>query len=591
MKTGFSCPVNPRPSPRWTGRLRPCRALALGLGLVLLAARAGQVPEPPPTDAAALARWRAMRFGMFIHWGPVSLKGTEIGWSRGAQVPVEEYDRLYRDFTPTNFSASDWAATAKAAGMKYLVFTSKHHDGFCMWDSRHTDYDVMATPFGRDVLRELADACRREGLLFCLYHSICDWWHPDYPLGSPGGQTRKPAPNLDRYVQYLKNQLAELIQNYGPLGVLWFDGEWEAPWDETRGRDLYTFCRRLQPSLLINNRVSKARNDMAGTSKAGFFAGDFDTPEQQIGRFNTGRPWESCITLCQQWAWKPDDKMKSLGECLRTLVTCAGGDGNLLLNVGPMPDGRIEPRQVERLREIGAWLARNGEAIYDTRGGPYKPGRWGASTYRGNTLYLHVLEWPSAGALSLPVLPRKVIAARALAGGSVQVRQAPEGLVIDLPVADRQSEITVIALQLDGPAGDIEPIAVGRRSLTESRPATASNVFQGQASFAAALAVDGDEHTRWATDAGTRTAWLEVDLGQPVSFSRARLVEWPGDPGRIRAFEIQVPEGAGWRTVHRGATVKPEAEEVFAPVAAARVRLQILEAREGPTLAEFELFP
>ncbi len=591
MKTVVSHPSAPPPTLGWSDRLGCPGALALALVLIVSAARAGEAPEPPPTDAAALAHWRALRFGMFIHWGPVSLKGTEIGWSRGAPVPVEEYDRLYRDFNPTNFAAADWVATAKAAGMKYLVFTSKHHDGFCMWDSRHTDYDIMATPFGRDVLRELADACRREGLLFCLYHSICDWWHPDYPLGSPGGRSRKPAPNMDRYTQYLKNQLAELIQNYGPLGVLWFDGEWEAPWDETRGRDLYAFCRRLQPSLLINNRVSKARNDLAGTSKAGHFAGDFDTPEQQIGRFNTERPWESCITLGRQWAWKPDDPLKSLAECLRTLVTCAGGDGNLLLNVGPMPDGRIEPRQVERLREIGAWLARHGEAIYDTRGGPYTPGRWGASTHRGPTVYLHLFEWPTAGPLSLPPLPRKVLAARALAGGTVQVRQTPESLAIELPAAARQPQVTVIALELDGPAGDLKPISVSRHSLTRDRPASASNVFQNQPAYAPTLAVDGDEQTRWATDPGTRTARLEVDLGGPVTFSRARLVEWPGDPGRIRAFALQVPDGPAWRTVHRGAAVKPEVEEVFSPVTAARVRRQILDAREGPTLAEFELFP
>ncbi len=433
--------------------------LAAATAAVIAAAFTGlRAADPPPMDATALANWQALRFGLFIHWGPVSLKGAEIGWSRGAEVPVEVYDQLYREFHPTQFNAADWVAVAKAAGMKYLVFTSKHHDGFCLWDSRHTDYDIMSTPFKRDVLRELAGACRREGILFCLYHSICDWRHPDYPLGGPGGKSRKPAPNMDRYTADLKNQLAELIQNYGPLGVLWFDGEWEEPWDETRGRDLYTFCRTLQPSLLINNRVSKARNDMAGTSKAGFFAGDFDTPEQQVGRFNLERPWESCITLCQQWAWKPDDRMKSLADCLRTLITCAGGDGNLLLNVGPMPDGRIEPRQVGRLREMGAWLAKNGEAIYGTRGGPFKPGNWGASTRQGDTIYLHIFEWPATGELRLPPIARKVLSSRVLTGGEAGVRQTEEGLSLRVPAADRQPIATVIALKLDGPAGELAPV-------------------------------------------------------------------------------------------------------------------------------------
>jgi alpha-L-fucosidase len=214
----------------------------------------------------------------------------------------------------------------------------------------------------------------------------------------------------------------------------------------------------LQPSLLINNRVSKARNDMAGTSKAGFFAGDFDTPEQQVGRFNLERPWESCITLCQQWAWKPDDRMKSLADCLRTLITCAGGDGNLLLNVGPMPDGRIEPRQVGRLREMGAWLAKNGEAIYGTRGGPFKPGNWGASTRQGDTIYLHIFEWPATGELRLPPIARKVLSSRVLTGGEAGVRQTEEGLSLRVPAADRQPIATVIALKLDGPAGELAPV-------------------------------------------------------------------------------------------------------------------------------------
>ncbi|MBE7499427.1 MAG: alpha-L-fucosidase [Verrucomicrobiales bacterium] len=547
--------------------------------------------EPPPTDAAALADWQAMRFGMFIHWGPVSLKGTEIGWSRGAGVPVKQYDLLYREFNPAKFSAAEWVAVAKAAGMKYLVFTSKHHDGFCLWDSRHTDYDIMSTPFKRDVLRELAEACRREGILFGLYYSICDWWHPDYPLGSPGGKSRKPAPHMDRYTAYLKGQVAELILNYGPLGVLWFDGEWEEPWDETRGRDLYTYCRTLQPSLLVNNRVSKARDGMAGTSKPGLFAGDFDTPEQQLGRFNLDRPWESCVSLCWQWAWSPGHGMKSLAECLRTLITCAGGDGNLLLNVGPMPDGRIEPRQVERLQEIGAWLATHGEAIYGTRGGPFKPGNWGASTRQGDTLYLHVFEWPVTDVLRLPPLPRNVLSSRVLTGGDLEVRQSNERLSLRVPAADRQPIATVIALKLDGSAMDIPPLRTARRSLAEGKAATASNTFPDRQVFAPANAVDGDETTRWAPAPGSSGAFLEVDLGEPTEFSQAVIQEWHDALGRVRDFQIAVFDGASWRKVQKGTLSGGRAEVRFNPVTARKVRLFIAHARVGFAIAEFELHP
>jgi alpha-L-fucosidase len=266
-------------------------------------------PASPPANAQRLQWWRDARFGMFIHWGPVSLKGTEIGWSRGAQIPIEEYDNLYRRFNPTNFNAGQWVKIAKAAGMKYIVLTTKHHDGFCLWDTKLTDYNIMNTPFHRDVTRELAEACRQQGLVFCAYHSICDWRHPDYPLGSPGGKSTKPDANMDRYNQYLKDQLSELLKDYGPQGILWFDGEWESPWTVERGQDLYRHCRALQDSLIINNRVGKGREGMAGTTAQTVEnPGDYDTPEQTIGKYQDQRPWETCMTICNQWAWKPASK-------------------------------------------------------------------------------------------------------------------------------------------------------------------------------------------------------------------------------------------------------------------------------------------
>ncbi len=434
----------------------PAYALCLLLALPLRLLTADSLPPvptpPPPVD---LEWWREARFGLFVHWGPVSLKGTEIGWSRGAEVPEAEYDALYRSFDPTRFDARAWARTAKAAGMKYLVITSKHHDGFCLWDSQYTDYDIRATPFGRDVLKQLSAACRREGIVFCTYYSILDWWHPDYPLGSPGGKSQKSSPNMDRYNAYLKNQVAELIRNYGPLGILWFDGEWESPWNPDRALDLYRYCRQLQPSIIVNNRVGKGREDMAGTTATGAFGGDYDTPEQQVGKFQIDRPWESCITLCQQWAWKPNDQLKSLKECLQTLVTCAGGDGNLLLNVGPMPDGRIEPRQVERLLEVGKWLKRYGKSVYATRGGPFKPGAWGVSTHQGRMIYVHVLAWPGGETLALPAIERRVVKASLLTSGNVTCTQTAQGIELRVPAKSRQAIDTIVKLQLDGPASTI----------------------------------------------------------------------------------------------------------------------------------------
>jgi len=203
--------------------------------------------------------------------------------------------------------------------------------------------------------------------------------------------------------------------------------------------------------VIVNNRVGKGREDMAGTTARGAFAGDYDTPEQRVGRYQDDRPWESCITLCRQWAWKPDDAMKPLAECVRTLATCAGGDGNLLLNVGPMPTGAIEPRQAARLRELGGWLQAHGESVYGTRGGPWKPGPWGASTRRGDSVYVHVFDWP-ADAVVLPRIERRVLEAVVLGGGKAEAGATAEGLVLRVAPADRRSIDTVVKLRLDGPA-------------------------------------------------------------------------------------------------------------------------------------------
>jgi alpha-L-fucosidase len=413
------------------------------------------------TTTEAVRKWQEMRFGMFIHWGPVSIKGTEIGWSRGKQVPSEEYDQLYKQFNPTEFDAEEWVTIAKDTGMKYLVITSKHHDGFCIWPSKYTDYHIGNTPFKRDVLKELSAACKKHGIQFCTYHSICDWYHPDYPMGSPGGSTEKPNHNMSRYYQYLKNQTKEIIDNYGPLGIMWFDGEWEKAWTREYGNEIYDYLKKIQPNLVINNRASKGRHGMAGTTKeAHLNAGDYDTPEQEIGGFNRQRPWETCMTICRQWAWKPNDKMKSAKECIQTLLHTVGGDGNLLFNVGPMPDGRIESRQVIRLKEMGAWLDKYSEGVYATRGGPFKPGMWGASTCRDSRIYLYVMKWPADNKLKLPGIDQKITSCRALSGGQAVVKQDKDNIEINLPPADQDEIVTVIELKVDGRAFDIKPMDV-----------------------------------------------------------------------------------------------------------------------------------
>jgi alpha-L-fucosidase len=407
-------------------------------------ATANEQPWMKP-DPAALRRWQEMRFGMFIHWGPVSLTGHEIGWSRGKETPIEKYDNLYREFNPTKFNADDWVSIAKAAGMKYVVLTTKHHDGFCLWDTKLTGYNIMNSPFRRDVVKELAAACKKQGVAFGAYYSTCDWYHPDFPLTSPAGNVEREKSDLDSYNRYLLGQIKELITHYGPLVTIWndvpqkFDG---------RGTATIKMARELQADILINDRTGDG--------------GDYDTPEQKIGGFNITRPWESCMTISAHdaWAWGGDnDGVKTLAACLEMLVRSAGGDGNVLLNVGPRPDGLIDPEQAGRLKEIGDWLQKYGESIYATRGGPYKPAPHIVSTRTGDTVYLHILAWPE-NTLHLPALPAQIVKSTVLTGGSVDLKQTPAGLAISLPAPHRQPIDTVIALKLDRSALALDPITI-----------------------------------------------------------------------------------------------------------------------------------
>ena len=529
--------------------------------------------------AESIQRWREMRFGMFVHWGPVSLQGTEIGWSRagarrghrskrGTQVPVDVYDNLYKQFNPKKFDADQWMTVAKDAGMRYFVFTTKHHDGFCNFDSKLTDYKITSpeSPYGKDIVGQLADACHNAGLALGWYYSPPDWYDANYRNGDRHG----------RYIEYMHGQIREILGNYGQVDILWFDGlggkaeDWDAP-------RLFGTIRELQPDIVINNRCG--------------LPADHDTPEQRIGGFNRERPWETCMTICRQWAWKPDDQMKSLQQCIQTLLQVAGGDGNLLFNVGPMPDGRIEPRQVERLEEVGRWLAEYGDGVYGTRGGPFKPSRWGASTCKDNKIYLFVMNWPSDGPLQLPAIGQKIVSTRTRSGGEAAVAQADTGIVITLPEADRDEIATVIELTVDGVAFEIAPVSVLHRSesLAFGKPSEASNVFRKMSEYGSGQALDDDPDTRWATDSGTNEAWLEVDLGQPTTFDQVMIDE--AYEGRIRRFELECGDGQTWETVLRGSTVGRDFKGSFEPVSARYVRLNILEATEGPTVWEFQLFP
>ena len=522
----------------------------------------------PPADAAAVARWQGLRFGMFIHWGPVSLTGHEIGWSRGAETPVEVYDHLYQQFDPTNFNADKWVGIAKSAGMKYIVLTTKHHDGFCLWDTKQTDYNIMNTPFHRDVVKELSAACQRQGIAFGAYYSVCDWHHPDFPLTSPGGETKREKSDLDAYNRYLQAQISELITNYGPLITIWND---VPQMFAGRGANTIKLVRALQPDILINDRTGDG--------------GDYDTPEQRIGKFQINRPWESCMTVSAHnaWAWGgAQDGVKPLAACLEMLIRGAGGDGNILLNVGPRPDGIIDPEQANRLKEMGAWLSQHGDSIYGTRGGPWKPTASFVSTRKGNQVFIHMMRSEN-GRVELPALPAEIKSASLLHGGKVEFSQNDGKLILTIPPASLEPIDTIVELKLDRPAWDISvlPHDPGIK-------ATASNVYRNQDSdYGPQFAFDGDEDTRWATDEGTKQAWISADLGRVEHIDGISIQEVIAT--RVKKFEFQFRDGTDWKTIFTGTTLGPNFEKTFPPVTAREFRLNILDATDGPTISEIRL--
>lgn len=451
------------------------RIAVLGALLGLVAANAAPapsaitpVPETPAQHEVRLAWWREARFGLFLHWGlyAIPARGEWVQWSE--QIPNEEYARLADQFKGEHFDAAVWAALAKDAGMKYTVLTSRHHDGFALFDDPGSDFTSVKTAAHRDFVADYIKAVRAAGLHVGLYYSPLDWRFPGYIL--PDIQ-RKSAEAMR--AQYHR-QMELLMTRYGPLDVIWFDGgetdwlnfggDWKGADWKKRPRDqhyaggfswehdkVYAELRRLQPQVLINGRADMPE--------------DFRSREGDgaLGGFDAEHPWELCTTIVKgAWGWQPDAEVKSLPYLVQLLVKAAGRDGNLLLNVGPRPDGTIAPAQAARLREIGAWLAKNGESIYGTRGGPFLPGDYGVTTHHGSCIYVHVLQWPGQ-TLTLPVLPAKVLAASRLDGGPVSFVQNEQGLELTVPTGAGDAIDTIIKLALDRPTAGLVPVPVGKK--------------------------------------------------------------------------------------------------------------------------------
>ena len=425
-------------------------------------------PESQAEHDQRMEWWREARFGLFIHWGLYAVpagewKGeTNHGeWIRTtAQIPLEEYDRFVKDFNPVKFDAASWVKMAKDAGMKYIVITSKHHDGFCLFNSQFTDFDIMSTPFQRDILKELSDACKKEGIKMCWYHSIMDWHHPDYLPRRDWETDRSTAgADFDRYVEHMKNQLRELLTNYGEIGVLWFDGEWESTWNDKYGKEIYEYVRSLQPAIIVNNRVGAAREGMEGSTKEGGFGGDFGTPEQQIPA--TGLPgvdWETCMTMNDHWGYNKNDRnWKSTRSIIQMLADIASKGGNYLLNVGPTAEGLFPQESIDRLKEIGQWMKTNGEAIYGTQASPFSKLSWGRCTQKkidsGTRLYFHVFDKPADGKLIIPGLFNTPGAVFLLADPDKKplgTSRSDDAVIVTLPEEAKDPYDLVVVMDLAG---------------------------------------------------------------------------------------------------------------------------------------------
>ena len=411
--------------------------------------------------------WREARFGMFIHWGLYAVPAGEhegkqikgIGeWIMSrAQITRDEYEKFAPQFNPTKYDADAWAQMAKQAGMKYIVITSKHHDGFCLFDTPG-QYDIVdATPYAKDLLKPLRAACDRHGLKFCTYYSIMDWHHQSQLPGKM--KDGKPAWNPTRivegekenYTNFMKTHLKALIEDYD-THVLWFDGEWPKWWTDADGQKLYTWLLKLKPNLIVNNRIGSGRAGMSGFSKEGSFKGDFGTPEQEIPATGVESDWESCMTMNDTWGFKTaDENWKSTETLIRNLIDVASKGGNYLLNIGPKADGTFPQASIDRLRGIGDWMAVNGESVYGTQAALFRPD-WGRVTRKDGALFLHVFDWPADGKLTVPALENKNNGASLITAPdtALNVNAADGKWIIELPATAPDPIATVIKISVEG---------------------------------------------------------------------------------------------------------------------------------------------
>lgn len=566
-------------------------ALLLAAGVVLPSAALAAAPAPEATALAQqrearLKWWREAKFGMFIHWGLYSklagsYNGKEIDnngeWIMDrAKIPVAAYAAVATNFNPVKFDAAEWVRIAKKAGMKYIVITAKHHDGFAMYPSKASAFNIRdATPFRRDPLAELSEACRKEGIRFGLYYSQAMDLH--HPGGQPPGRGLWDEAQHGDMTNYINTiaapQVREICSGYGPLAEFW----WDMPRNMTTefAEKLNAIVRELQPQTIMNNRLG-------GDAK-----GDIDTPEQFIPSTGgpEGRDWETCMTMNNTWGFKKQDTdWKSAEDLVRKLSDICHKGGNYLLNVGPTAEGEIPQASIERLAAVGEWVRKNGEAIYGTTASPIPFLSWGRCTRKGNTLYFHVLNWPASGELRVPMRV-KVTSASLLArpGTPLQHEQRDGAIVLHVPreltdPSDPSERLaTVIKLTIEG-----EPVIAP--PLTRKKPAKASFGDAGKA-------FDGSAGRAWEAKKGDKSGWLEVDLGAPTAVAAMAFDEPHRGAGkRGQKFRLQVRDGEQWKEIIAGETKGYGTTQIFPAVTGQIFRLEIYESKDTAAVGEWQLY-